>query len=122
MKSIETAGYKPGKDVFLALDCAATEYFRTASTTSHGEGEKLSPEENAAYLAGLVDSYPIISIEDGMSEDDWDGWKLLTDKIGDQVPARRRRPLRHQHRPPRARASARASPTRSSSRSTRSAR
>ena len=82
MKSIETAGFKPGKDIFLALDCAATEYFKGGVYDLAGEGVKLSPEENAAYLAGLVDSYPIISIEDGMSEDDWDGWKLLTEKIG----------------------------------------
>ncbi len=82
MKSIEAAGYKPGKDVYLALDCASTEYFRKGVYDLAGEGVKLSPEDNAAYLAGLVDSYPIISIEDGMSEDDWEGWKLLTDRIG----------------------------------------
>jgi enolase len=68
--------------VFLALDCAATEYFRDGVYDMAGEGRKRSPEENADYLAGLVDGYPIISIEDGMSEDDWDGWKLLTGKIG----------------------------------------
>jgi len=82
MKSIETAGFRPGEDVFLALDCAATEYFRDGVYDMAGEGRKRSPEENADYLAGLVDGYPIISIEDGMSEDDWDGWKLLTGKIG----------------------------------------
>ena len=82
MKSIEAVGYEPGKDVYLALDCASTEYFRKGVYDLAGEGVKLSPEENAAYLAGLVDSYPIISIEDGMSEDDWEGWKLLTDRIG----------------------------------------
>ena len=122
MKSIEAAGYRPGKDVFLALDCASTEYFRDGVYDLAGEGVKLSPEENAAYLAGLVDDYPIISIEDGMSEDDWEGWKLLTDRLGRPLPAGRRRPLRHQHRPPRRGHRARASPTRSSSRSTRSAR
>ena len=82
MKSIETAGYKPGSDVFLALDCAATEYFKDGVYDMAGEGKKRSPEENAAYLAGLVDAYPIISIEDGMSEDDWEGWKLLTEALG----------------------------------------
>jgi enolase len=82
MKSVEAAGYRPGEDVFLALDCAATEYFRDGVYDMQGEGARRSPEENAAYLAGLVDSYPIISIEDGMSEDDWDGWKLLTERIG----------------------------------------
>ena len=84
MKSIETAGFKPGEDVFLALDCAATEYFRDGVYDMQGEGKKRSSEENATYLAGLVDGYPIISIEDGMSEDDWDGWTLLTEKIGNR--------------------------------------
>jgi len=84
MTSIEAAGYKPGKDVYLALDCASTEYFKGGVYDLAGEGKKLSPAENADYLASLVDAYPIISIEDGMSEDDWDGWKLLTEKIGDR--------------------------------------
>ncbi|MEM7438146.1 MAG: phosphopyruvate hydratase [Pseudomonadota bacterium] len=84
MKSIEKAGYKPGEDMMLALDCAATEYFKDGVYDMKGEGKKLSSEENADYLAGMVDAYPIISIEDGMSEDDWDGWKALTDKIGDR--------------------------------------
>ena len=84
MTSIEAAGYKPGKDVYLALDCASTEYFEGGVYDLAGEGKKLSPAENADYLAALVDAYPIISIEDGMSEDDWDGWKLLTEKIGDR--------------------------------------
>ncbi|PZQ50366.1 MAG: phosphopyruvate hydratase [Rhodovulum sulfidophilum] len=82
MKSIETAGYKPGEDVYLALDCAATEYFKGGVYDMAGEGKKRSSAENAAYLAGLVDAYPIISIEDGMSEDDWEGWKLLTEAVG----------------------------------------
>ncbi|TPE53906.1 phosphopyruvate hydratase [Amaricoccus solimangrovi] len=82
MKSIESAGYAPGEDVYLALDCAATEYFRDGVYDMAGEGKKRSPEENAAYLAGLVDNYPIISIEDGMSEDDWEGWKRLTEALG----------------------------------------
>jgi enolase len=84
VKSIETAGYKPGEDVFLALDCAATEYFRKGAYDMAGEGAKLSPEKNAAYLASLVDAYPIVSIEDGMSEDDWEGWKALTELIGNR--------------------------------------
>jgi enolase len=84
MKSIETAGYKPGEDVFLALDCAATEYFADGRYDMTGEGKVLSPEENAAYLAGLIDSYPIISVEDGMSEDDWTGWKALTELVGNR--------------------------------------
>ena len=85
LKSIEKAGYKPGDDICLALDCAATEYFKDGAYVYAGEGKTLSPEENADYLAALVSDYPIISIEDGMSEDDWDGWKLLTDKIGGSV-------------------------------------
>jgi enolase len=82
MKSIESAGYKPGEDVYLALDCAATEYFSKGLYDMQGERRKLSPEENAEYLARLVADYPIVSIEDGMAEDDWDGWKLLTEKLG----------------------------------------
>ncbi len=85
MKSVEKAGYKPGKDVYLALDCAATEYFENGKYNMKGEGKILSPEENATYLAALANDYPILSIEDGMSEDDWDGWKILTDMIGDKV-------------------------------------
>ena len=85
LKSIEKAGYKPGEDIHLALDCAATEYFKDGVYVFSGEGKTLSPEENAAYLAALVSDYPIISIEDGMSEDDWDGWKALTDALGDKV-------------------------------------
>ncbi len=85
LKSIEKAGYKPGEDIYLALDCAATEYFKDGKYVYAGEGKSLSSEENADYLAALVSDYPIISIEDGMSEDDWDGWKILTDKIGASV-------------------------------------
>ena len=85
LKSIEKAGYKPGEDIHLALDCAATEYFKDGVYVFSGEGKTLSPEENAAYLAALVSDYPIISIEDGMSEDDWDGWRALTDALGDKV-------------------------------------
>ncbi|MEL6620467.1 MAG: phosphopyruvate hydratase [Pseudomonadota bacterium] len=85
LKSIEKAGYAPGDDIHLALDCAATEYFRDGKYVLAGEGKSLGSEENANYLAALVNDYPIISIEDGMGEDDWDGWKALTDMIGDKV-------------------------------------
>ncbi|KIC39262.1 phosphopyruvate hydratase [Leisingera sp. ANG-M7] len=85
LKSIEKAGYKPGEEIYLALDCAATEYYKDGKYVLSGEGKSLTSEENADYLAALVNDYPIISIEDGMSEDDWDGWKLLTDKIGNSV-------------------------------------
>jgi enolase len=84
MQSIEKAGYKPGGDVMMALDCAATEFFKNGVYDYEGEGKKRTPEQQADYLAKLVDSYPIVSIEDGMSEDDWDGWSLLTQKAGDR--------------------------------------
>ena len=85
LKSIEKTGYKPGEEIHLALDCAATEYYKDGKYVLSGEGKSLTSEENADYLAALVSDYPIISIEDGMSEDDWDGWKALTDAIGDKV-------------------------------------
>ncbi len=85
MKSIEKAGYKPGEDIYLALDCAATEYYKGGKYVLSGEGKELSSEENAEYLAALCNDYPIISIEDGMSEDDWDGWVALTALLGDKV-------------------------------------
>ena len=82
MKSIEQAGYKPGKDVYLATDCAATEFFKNGAYVYEGEGVTRSIKEQAEYLAKLAKAYPIISIEDGLSEDDWDGWKQVTDLIG----------------------------------------
>ncbi len=82
MQAIAKAGYKPGGDVMLALDCAATEFFKEGSYVYEGEGKTRSPKQQAEYLAQLVDNYPIVSIEDGMSEDDWEGWKLVTDLIG----------------------------------------
>src|SRR3954452_11790098 len=82
MKSVEEAGYKPGDDVLLALDCAATEYYRDGAYRMEGEGRTLSSAENADYLAELARDYPIASIEDGYAEDDWEGWKLLTDRLG----------------------------------------
>ncbi len=84
MTAIAKAGYKPGKDVHLALDCAATEFCKDGIYDYHGEGKKRAVAEQVDYLAKLVKDYPIVSIEDGMSEDDWDGWKMLTDRIGAQ--------------------------------------
>ncbi len=84
MAAIEKAGYTPGEDIYLALDCASTEYYKDGKYEMKGEGISLTSEENVAYLAKLVEDYPIISIEDGCDEDDWDGWKLLTDTIGDK--------------------------------------
>ncbi|MCC1492369.1 phosphopyruvate hydratase [Cognatishimia sp. F0-27] len=85
LKSIEKAGYTPGDDICLALDCAATEYFKDGKYEMKGEGASLSSAENVDYLAALCADYPIISIEDGCDEDDWDGWKLLTERLGDKV-------------------------------------
>ena len=85
LKSIEKAGYRPGEEIYLALDCAATEYYKDGKYVLSGEDKVLSSAENVDYLAALVNDYPIISIEDGMGEDDWEGWKALTDAIGDKV-------------------------------------
>ena len=85
LKSIEKAGYRPGEDICLALDCAATEYFKGGKYVMKGEGKTFSVEENVDYLSALAADYPIISIEDGCSEDDWAGWKLLTDKLGTKI-------------------------------------
>ena len=85
MKSVEEAGYRPGEDVVLALDCAATEFYRDGAYHLEGEGRTLSPAEMAAYLGELARDYPIRSIEDGMGEDDFEGWKILTDNIGERV-------------------------------------
>lgn len=85
MKSVEKAGYKPGADIMLALDCASTEYFMDGAYVMEGEGKSLSPDENVAYLNALVSDYPVFSIEDGCSEDDWEGWKALTAELGDKV-------------------------------------
>lgn len=86
LKSIERAGYEPGKDVTLALDCASSEFYRDGvydySVFEGHRGSRLNREEQMEYLAYLVNNYPIDSIEDGMAEDDWDGWKMLTDEIG----------------------------------------
>ena len=82
MKSIEGAGYKPGENCMLALDAASTEFFKDGKYVLSGEGKTLGSDEMVRYLEDLVNKYPIISIEDGMAEDDWDGWKALTDAIG----------------------------------------
>jgi len=82
VKAIETAGFKPGQDIALGLDCAATEFFKDGAYVYSGEGKTRSIEEQAQYLAKLADAYPILSIEDGMAEDDWRGWALLTQTIG----------------------------------------
>jgi len=84
-KAVSAAGYKLGGDVLLALDCASTEFFKDGSYRMQGEGKTLSPVEMADYLADLASNYPIASIEDGMSEDDSEGWKALTDKLGSRV-------------------------------------
>jgi enolase len=85
LKAIEKAGYTPGDDMMLALDCASTEYFKDGSYVLSGEGKTLTPAENVAYLEALCADYPILSIEDGCAEDDWEGWKLLTDTLGGKV-------------------------------------
>src|SRR5690606_27822468 len=84
MESIEQAGFKPGEDIAIALDCAATEFFKDGNYVYEGEGQTRDPKAQAEYLAKLAADYPIVSIEDGMSEDDWDGWKYLTELIGDK--------------------------------------
>ena len=85
MASIEKAGFKAGADVVLALDCAATEFFKGGKYEISGEGLSLSPAQMADYLADLCDAYPISSIEDGMGEDDFEGWKAITDKVGGKI-------------------------------------
>ncbi|HVI13955.1 MAG TPA: phosphopyruvate hydratase [Pseudolabrys sp.] len=82
MQAIDKAGYRASGDVMLALDCAATEFFKGGTYVYEGEGTKRSRQDQAKYLADLIERYPIVSIEDGMSEDDWEGWKLLTDLVG----------------------------------------
>ena len=85
LKSIENAGYNAGEDIYLALDCASTEYFCEGKYHLSGENKVLGSKDNAAYLADLVADYPIISIEDGMAEDDWEGWEILTNELGDKI-------------------------------------
>jgi enolase len=82
LEAIDKAGYTAGSDVALAIDCAASEYYRDGMYELEGEGARLTRSQMVDYLASWCDKYPIISIEDGMAEDDWDGWKLLTDRLG----------------------------------------
>ncbi len=85
IEAIESAGYKPGSQILIAMDPASTEFYRDGAYHLAGEGKVLSPAEMVDYYVGLVDRYPIISIEDGLAEDDWDGWKEMTDRLGDRV-------------------------------------
>ena len=82
MSAISSAGYAPGENVYLALDCAASEYYKDGKYELAGEGKSLTSEQNADYIDNLVSNYPIISVEDGMHEDDWEGWKIMTEKMG----------------------------------------
>jgi enolase len=85
MRACEVAGWRPGEDVMLAIDCAASEFFREGKYVLAGEGATLDAEGMVGYLEGLVDRFPIASIEDGCAEDDWEGWRLLTGRLGDRV-------------------------------------
>ena len=85
LQAIENAGYRPGEDVLIALDCASTEFFKDGKYHLSGENLQLTSTEFADYLANLCDKFPIVSIEDGMAENDWAGWKVLTDKLGNKV-------------------------------------
>jgi enolase len=85
LRAIDKAGYKAGSDIYLGLDCAATEYFKNGKYELEGEGKSLTSAENVDYLAALAADYPIVSIEDGMAEDDWAGWKALTDRLGGKI-------------------------------------
>jgi enolase len=84
MESIEKAGFKPGEDIAIGLDCASTEFFKDGNYVYEGERKTRDPKAQAKYLAKLVADYPIVSIEDGMAEDDWEGWKYLTDLVGNK--------------------------------------
>ena len=83
--AIEKAGYEPGKDIYLALDPAASEVFKDGAYVLEGEGKRLSPAQMVDYYSDLVERFPIVSIEDGMAEQDWDGWKLQTEQLGDRI-------------------------------------
>jgi enolase len=85
MKAVENAGYKPGEQIALALDAAASSFYETGMYRLEGEGKKYEAPELVEWYASLADKYPIVSIEDGLAEDDWDGWKLLTEKLGDKI-------------------------------------
>ena len=117
LEAIEAAGYAPGKEIALALDCAASELFKDGKYTFKKSG---AGTRDAAGMVELytkwIDEYPIVSIEDGLAEDDWDGWAQLTERDRRPLPARRRRSVRHEHRAARARHRERRRATRSSSR------
>ena len=85
MAAIEKVGFKPGEDIHLALDCAASEFYEDGKYNLSGENKSFNSAEFSDYLAGLVENYPILSIEDGMDESDWDGWAKLSAQIGDKV-------------------------------------
>ena len=85
LEAVSAAGYEPGRDVLLALDCASSEFYKNGEYVLAGEGLKLSAEGFADYLSALVDKFPIVSIEDGMAEGDWTGWKILTERLGKKV-------------------------------------
>jgi len=85
VEAVESAGFRAGDDIAIALDPASSEFFRDGTYHLASEGRRLSPDEMAAYLVQLVDGYPIVSIEDGMAEDDWDGWAALTSSLGDRI-------------------------------------
>ncbi|MBI2383376.1 MAG: phosphopyruvate hydratase [Gammaproteobacteria bacterium] len=85
LEAIEKAGYKPGKDIYLGLDVASSEFFKNGKYHLEGEGKAFTPAQFVDYLAGIVAKYPVISVEDGCAENDWDGWKLLTEKLGKKV-------------------------------------
>jgi enolase len=84
MAATRRAGYEPGRDIWLALDCAATEYYRDGAYVMEGEGKTLTSDENVSFLEALTRDYPILSIEDGCAEDDWDGWRVLTEVLGER--------------------------------------
>ena len=99
VEAIEEAGYTPGEDIAIALDPAASEFYHDGAYHLDGEGARCSLRPSSSTTGSpMVDRYPIVSIEDGMAEDDWDGWTALTDGARRADPTRRRRPLRHQHR------------------------
>jgi len=85
LQAINEAGFKPGEEIALGLDCAATEFFRNGQYVYSGEGKTRTPQEQAQYLGKLLADYPIITIEDAMAEDDWAGWKILTDLLGQKI-------------------------------------
>ena len=113
LEAIDRAGYKAGRQIFLGLDVASTEFFADGIYELESEHRKFTSAQFADYLEGLVGRYPIVTIEDGMSENDWDGWALLDATARQARAAGRRRPVRDQHEDPRRRASARRSRTRS---------